>query len=219
MQFQRAAPNAVLVSAPVEAVREAAWYALVNERIPTPIIDTERNIVVGTQGDGILTVARVTTARFQPQGDGTIVSFESKPVLGGFDFGAKKRAQKLADSFESVLSTGYSPSPLPERPQISQPSAPIADPFGPANTPPNMTGQPIYGSVLATKRGGTVLAYGVFSLICCQILVPVTLIYGIIALNDYRRMGDPGDKWLVIAGMGVSVLGILGLIALFGFGA
>jgi hypothetical protein len=215
MQFQRASPNQVLVLAPIEEMREAAWHALSNARIMSPIIDMEKNLVSGSQGDGILTAARVATARFQARADGTLVSFESKPVLGGRDIGARGREKKLANSFERILSAGYSPSSNHEQPQVPFGSAPIADPFSTGKVGPIMTGHPVYGSVLAAKRGMTLLGYGIFSLICCQILVPITFIYGIIALRDYKRQGDPGDKWFVIAGMAISGLALLAFMSLF----
>ncbi|RYZ80926.1 MAG: hypothetical protein EOP06_24430, partial [Proteobacteria bacterium] len=92
MQFQRTSPTEVLVLAPVEEVREAAWHALWNERVPSPVIDIEKHLVSGTQGDGLFTPVRIVTAKFAPSLEGTLISFESRPVVGGKDIGAKGRA-------------------------------------------------------------------------------------------------------------------------------
>lgn len=217
MQFQRVASNQLLVQAPLEQVREAAWQALWNARIHLPVIDTERNLVSGTQGDGILTVMRVATAKLEPRPEGTLVSFQSKPILGGFDLSAKSRAKKLTTFLEQLLQSNYSPASL-EVASAGYAVAPIADPSG-AGAPALQTAQPLYGPVLAPKRGTRLLSYAFFSLLCCQILAPIAFAYGIGTLIDYKKHGNPGDKGLVIASMVFSLVVTVGTIyVLFNLG-
>ena len=216
MQFQRISPNELLVNGPIEAVREAAWHALREERVREPLIDAEKNVVVGSTGDGVITGARTVTGQLTPLAEGTSVVFQSKAVLGGtIDFGAGRKAtKKLADALERVLNSGFSSSgavgPVPAANVYAAP--PIAAATG-GSVPFVQSGGPIYGRMLAPKRGTTLLVYGFLGMICCQILAPFTIAYSIGALRDYKAKGDPGDKGLVIAGL---VLGILGCLLIVG---
>ncbi len=215
MQFQRIAPTQMLVSGPPDAVREATWYALLNVGVMMPTIDVPKNLVSGTQGDGVLTSVRVVTARFEMRPEGTLVSFEEKPLLGSsLDFGtAKKRAANMANSLERIIAGGFAP------PEVGVASsapiaAPIADPNGGVQSAlPMRIARPIYGEVRAPKRGATLLIYGILSALLCQILAPLTLIYGFGTLRDYKRQGDPGDKALVLGGMAIAGLVCLAIVA------
>ena len=197
----------MLVFGPLETVREAAWHTLRNARIPAPIIDVEKNLVSGAQGDGILVAVRVTTVRFEEKPEGILVSFERKSILGGGDLVAKWWAKTLADSFQRILANGYASTPDAQPlPVVHAP--PLADPTGAGNTAPILLGRPHYGPILAHKRGVTILCYGILSLLF-PVLAPSTIIYGIRGLVDYKRLGDPGDRRFLVAGMAISVLGTL----------
>ena len=206
MQFQRISAAEVLILAPLETAREAAWYALKNERIPSPLIDVEQNLVSGSRGDGVLTPILIATVTFQSQLEGTLVSFESKPAVGGKDIGARGRAKKLASMFERVLNSGHFATPGSVQ---AQAPAPLAEPSGAGSDSIALVGQPVYGLVLAPKRGTTLLTNSLVSLLCCQILLPFTLIYGLRTLKDYERQGDPGDRRMVIASIAVCGAGLL----------
>lgn len=212
MQFQRISPTELLVLAPVEEVREAAWHTLWNERIQSPLIDVQKNLVSGAQGDGILTPARVVSANFEERSEGILVAFDSSPVIGSKDVGAKGREKKLANTLEQVLAAHDS---FPSSIQSGIAPAPIADPSSTGDAPLNLSNQPLYGATLSPKKGVTILCYGILSLILCQILGPITLMYGFGALKEYEREGDPGDKGLIHKGMAVSGVACLLLIALF----
>lgn len=223
MQFQRFSPTQLLVVGPLEAVREAAWYALWSAGVLIPTIDAQKNIVSGSQGDGVLAVVRVVSATLDARPEGVLVSFESKPVMGGgIEFGAaKRRAQKLVESLERVLLSGFSGTPAPNAaPAPATFAAPIADPSGGGNTfvpPPQTMARPLYGEVRAPKRGVMMISYGLLSLIVCPIVAPITIIYGFSTLRDYQLKGDPGDKALVIAGMAVAALDCVAVAAVLGF--
>ncbi|BCM90139.1 hypothetical protein IAD21_01990 [Abditibacteriota bacterium] len=215
MQFQRISPTEFMVQAPVEEVREAAWYALRESRVANPIIDAEQNFVVGSTGDGFLSAARSATAQLIPQAQGTTVVFNSKPVLGGtIDFGAgKKASKKLADALERILNSGFTASGIVE-PMASAPMGAAPPPIalatgGGANAPFVPGDRPVYGKMLAPKRGTTLLSYAVIGILCCQFLSVFTIIYSIGALRDYKVKGDPGDKGLVVASLCLGVLGCL----------
>ncbi len=217
MQFQRISPSEVLVMAPVEQVREATWYALRESRVAFPIIDVEQSVVSGSTGDGVLTVARSVTAQLIPQAQGTSVVFQSKAVLGGtIDWGAgKKAARKLADTMERILSSGFTPTGPTEyqAPVVGNAPPPIALATGSGgNAPFVASDRPIYGRMLAPKRGATLLSYGVLGVLCCQFLSIFTVIYGFGALRDYKEKGDPGDRGLVIAGLCLGCLGCVVLV-------
>ena len=216
MQFERISSSEVLVLAPVETAREAAWYALKHERIPAPMIDVASNLVSGSQGDGVLTPVLIATASFQSQKDGTLVSFESIPAVGATDLAARGRAKKLANTFERVLNSGGFASP--DRAQMNAP-APIAAPSGGGNGSVALIGQPLYGPIVMPKLGMTLLCYSIFGTICCQIMAPITLFHGMGVLKQYHRRGDPGDRGIVVAAMMLSgvvtfviVLGLLWLL-------
>ena len=209
----------MLVSGPIDAVREATWYALLNAGVMTPLIDVPKNLVSGTQGDGVLSAVRMATARFEPRPEGTLVSFEEKPVLGGtIDFGTgKKRAANMANSLERIILGGFAPVPETEVASSAPIAAPIADPTGSVQSAsPYRVARPVYGEVRAPKRGVTLLIYGILGLLLCQIIAPITLIYGIGTLRDYKRQGDPGDKALVIGGMAIAGLVCLLWLSIFG---
>ncbi len=215
MQFQRISPTELLVDAPIEAMREATWHALREERVREPMIDAQKNAVFGSTGDGVITGARRVTAQLMPTPQGTSVVFQSKAVLGGtIDFGAGvKASKKLADALERVLSSGFASSGSMGVPETTNMVAapPIASATENAAFVPS--GGPIYGEMRAPKQGTTLLIYGFLGMICCQILAPFTIAYSIGALRSYKAKGDPGDKGLVIASL---VLGILGCLLIVG---
>jgi hypothetical protein len=156
----------------------------------------------------------IATAYFHKRPEGTLVSFDSRPVIGGKDMGARGRAKKMANTFERVLNSGHFADP--DSPQAQLP-APIAEPSGTGSDRVALTGPPVYGRLLASKRGTTLLTNSLVSLLCCQILLPFTLIHGVKTLRDYEQQGDPGDKGWVIASIaicGVGTVAVLGLILL-----
>lgn len=215
MQYQRVSPTEIVVAAPPEWAREAAWHSLWQSGVQLPVIDSERNIVSGSTGDGILVSARTARAVLQARDTGTSVMFSSQPVFGGsIDFGfGRKQAQKMADALQRIVTANAPATPDAGQPMAAPASfAPIASPTdvaAPRPAAPFQAVRPLYGTVLAPKRGGILLLYAFIIGVLCAILSPLNLFYGAKALKDYREQGDPGDKALVIAAMVVSTLVIL----------
>lgn len=210
MQYQRVSPTEIVVAAPLEWAREAAWHSLWQSGVQLPVIDGQRNIVSGSTGDGILVSARTARAVLQARETGTSVTFSSQPIFGGtLDFGyGRKQAQKMADALQRIV-TANAPATPDAAQAIAAPLAPIASPTdaGPLRpAAPFQAVRPLYGTVLAPKRGGILLIYSLITSLICQILAPLNLFYGVKALKDYREQGDPGDKALVIAAMVISIL-------------
>ena len=122
MAHSRPTPQQILTDLPLEAAREATWQGFVEAQVQSPLIDADKNIVVGTVGDGVLRAARTVAAQFERQGDGTLISFSSLPVMAGVMETGKaklKNAEKIADKVESVLARGWTRTP-----QFSAPFAP-----------------------------------------------------------------------------------------------
>ena len=222
VQYQRISATEILVAAPLEWAREAAWHSLWQSGVYLPVIDTGKNLVSGSTGDGVLAAARVVRARLEAREGGTLVAFSSRPVIGGtVDFGAGTRqAQKLADALQRIVQADAPWTPESAAPAPA-PVAPIASPVATtaqAQTPFVPTARPLYGPVLAPKRGVPLLLYSFIIAVLCAIASPLTLIYGFNALKDYREQGDPGDKSLVIAAMVISSLACLAVVILVAVG-
>lgn len=221
MQFQRISPTEILVAAPLDWAREAAWHSLWQSGVYLPVIDTDKNLVSGSTGDGVLVSARTARASLEARETGTFVSFSSKPLFGGtLDFGVgRKQAQKMADALQRIVSADapWTPESGPPAPVAV---APIASPIASAQAPSAPfvpTARPLYGPVLAPKRGVVLLLYSFITSVLCSIAAPINLIYGFKALKEYREQGDPGDKALVIAAMVFSSLvsvAVIGFLAL-----
>lgn len=212
-----------MVAAPIEWAREAAWHSLWQSGVYLPVIDTDKNLVSGSTGDGVLVSARTASANLEARETGTLVAFSSRPLFGGtLDFGAgRKQAQKMADALQRIASADapWTPDSAQNLPAPVAP-APIASPIAsaPSQAAPFVpTARPLYGPVLAPKRGVILLVYSLLTSVVCSILSPLNLIYGFKALKEYREQGDPGDQALVIAAMvisslvSVAVLGFIGL--------
>ena len=217
MQYQRVSPTEIVVAAPLEWAREAAWHSLWQSGVQLPVIDSERNIVSGSTGDGILVSARTARAVLQARETGTSVAFSSQPVFGGsIDFGyGRKQAQKMADALQRIVTANAPATADAGQPMAAPAYAPIASPTEagpPRPAAPVQSVRPLYGTVLAPKRGGILLIYSLITSVVCAILAPLNLFYGAKALKDYREQGDPGDKALVIAAMVVSTLVSLAMI-------
>jgi len=219
VQFQRVSPTQILVAAPLEWAREAAWHSLWQSGVYLPVIDTDRNLVSGSTGDGILVSARTARAFFEARPEGTLVAFASQPVFGGtLDFGyGRKQAQKMADALQRIATADapWTPDAAPSPAPVAV--APIASPLASASPQPApfvAAARPLYGPVLAPKRGIVLLVYSLLTSVICSIIAPLNVVYGFKALKDYREQGDPGDKALVIAAMAISSLVSLFVIAL-----
>lgn len=218
VQFHRVSPTQILIAAPVEWAREAAWHSLWQSGVYLPVIDAQRNLVSGSTGDGILVSARTARARLEARPEGTLVEFSSAPLFGGtLDFGVgRKQAQKMADALQRIAAADApwtpeaAPAPAPAVAPIASPVASVSPqqaPFVPA-------ARPLYGPVLAPKRGIVLLVYSLLTSVICAVITPINLVYGFKALKDYREQGDPGDKALVIAAMVISGLVSLLVVSL-----
>lgn len=213
MSTSRPTPQQVLTDLALEAAREATWQGFREAGVKEPLIDRDKNVVAGTTGDGVLQASRLALATFEVQGLGTLITFESKPIMGGVvEAGGVKRkqAKKLADAVEKVIERGW--TRVPEAPLGSEmvaPVAPIASPGAPLGP---VAGEPVYGGMLPAKQGTTLIIYGVLGLFCCQILAPFTWYCSNQALKKYGDI-DPGDKSIVKI---ARILGIVGCLFLVG---
>ena len=124
----------------------------------------------------------------------------------------------MADALQRIVAADAPWTPADaQAPAVAVPVAPIASPVASATPQPAPfvpVARPLYGQVLAPKRGVVLLVYSLLTSVICSILAPLKLVYGFKALKDYREQGDPGDKGLVIAAMVVSSLVSLLVIAL-----
>jgi len=115
-------------------------------------------------------------------------------------------AQSLARPDQTV---GW--RPLTDFPEFAQALAQAA---------PAVYAQPTSGSIPSSTNNMamTSLILGCLSLVCCQPLAIVGLILGLIALNQTRTDPTKGGKGLAIAGVAVSIAGIVffGLLLVFG---
>jgi hypothetical protein len=214
MTTQRLAPNQLLVPLPLDEAREAVWQTLAEAGLQRVVIDIGRNTVTGwTRTSFLGGEGQNVTASFMPHQLATIVSINSSPQLAGtIDFGRSKRhAAKLIDRLAGLLAQDWSRTPVETSPTEVPVAAPIAAPTGEVMARPQTSG-PIYAPAGPWPRGRTVLTYGIFGLLCCQIASVFAVIYGISALREYGP-NDPGDKASVIVGL---ILGLLGtLVVLF----
>ncbi len=214
MATSRPTPQQVLTDLPLDAAREATWQGFKDAGVKSPVIDGEQSVVVGTTGDGVLQAARGVRATFSAEMGGTLISLESKPIMGGVIEARRvklKQAAKVADAVEKVIERGWERRPTSHEMGAPMPAmpAPIAAPGAPVAA---MTGDPFYGQVLPHKQGTTLIIYGVLGLFCCQILAPFTWYYCNVALRSYGDI-DPGDKSLVKV---ARILGIIGCLFLIG---
>lgn len=121
MAHSRPTPQQILTDLPLEAAREATWQGFFEASVQSPMIDATENLVVGTVGDGVLQAARIVSASFERAENGTLISFTSRPVMGGVIESGKaklKKAEKVADKVEAVLARGWTRTP-----QVSAPFA------------------------------------------------------------------------------------------------
>jgi hypothetical protein len=89
---------------------------------------------------------------------------------------------------------------MPEfAPLLPPPPAPITFPV----TPQAPTTNPMAGWALGT---------GIFSVVCCQICGPVSIVLGVLALSQLKQNPTQGGRGLAIAGI---VLGIISLLISF----
>lgn len=214
MNIQRLSPVEILADGPIEQIRELIWYGLRDAGVRECIIDTNRNVVVGSTGANLTTYGQAITATLENRADGTHISVRSEAqVQGTIDFGKSKRqSQAMADSIEKFLRQGpREASPVELTP--ATPIAPIADPSG--MTTPAGTG-PMYGTAMPPKRGTAVLVYGLLGVTCCQIAGPFAWYYGGKALKEYG-VNDPGDKTMVRIGWVLGIIGTLILLLRIGF--
>lgn len=119
MAHSRPTPQQILTDLALEAAREATWQGFFEAGVQSPMIDPAQNLVVGTIGDGVLQAARIVSATFERSGDGTQITFTSRPVMGGVIETGKaklKKAEKVADKVEAVLARGWTRTP-----QVSAP--------------------------------------------------------------------------------------------------
>lgn len=215
MATSRPTPQQILTDLALDAAREATWQGFREAGVKEPLIDREKNVVAGTTGDGVLQAARLALATFEEQSMGTLITFESKPIMGGVvEVGGVKRKQgkKLGDAVEKVIERGWTRMPdslSPFGAERAAPVAPIAAPGAPIGP---VVGEPVYGGMLPAKQGTTLIIYGVLGLFCCQILAPFTWYYSNQALKKYGDI-DPGDKSTVKV---ARILGILGCLFLIG---
>jgi hypothetical protein len=212
MDIQRLSPTEILASVPLEEAREMVWHGLRDAGIPNLLIDTNKNVVVGSTGANLSTYGQNITATLTSTADGTLIAVKSEAqVQGSIDFGKSKRqAQSLSEAIENSLRQGqrYTPPAVDLAP--TSPVAPIASPFDvPSNEMGGFAG-PVYGTAMPPKRGTAILIYGLLGISCCQIAAPFALIYGRKALKEYGNT-DPGDKSMVRIGW---ILGIIGCVIL-----
>ena len=217
MATSRPTPAQLLCDLPLEAAREATWQGFIEAGVKGPLIDAAQNTVTGTTGDGVLSAARLVRASFQTLAGGTLISLESKPVMGGVmeSAGTKtKKAAQVAGAIEAVIGRGWTRIPASQSPFAAEApvaNAPIAAPGAPI-APLAPSGDPVYGGALPPKQGTTLLVYGILGLVCCQIAAPFTVYYATKALQSYGDL-DPGDKSLVKV---ARILGIIGTLLLVG---
>lgn len=214
MPTSRPTPQQILTGLPLEAAREATWQSFVEASVKTPIIDREKNVVFGTTGDGFLAATRTVTANFASQNEGTLISIENKPVIGGsIDFGgSKRRAKKIANNVESVIGRGWTraPSAIETVAAPTAATAPIAEPTAQKTAMP--VSGPVYGVAMPAKQGNTILLYAILGLTCVPIAAPFALVYANKALKTYGDL-DPGDKSLVNISRIIGIIGCVLLVA------
>lgn len=212
MATSRPTPQQILTDLPLEAAREATWQGFVEASVKTPIIDREKNIVFGTTGDGFLAATRTVSATFASQSEGTLISIENKPVIGGsIDFGgSKRRARKIAGVIENVIGRGWTrePSAIESVVAPTAATAPIAEPTAQKIAMP--ASGPVYGVAMPAKQGNTIMLYAILGLTCVPIAAPFALVYANKALKTYGDI-DPGDKSLVNISR---IIGIIGCVLL-----
>jgi hypothetical protein len=84
----------------------------------------------------------------------------------------------------------------------------------PAGAPPPMTPMPV-AMAPATPKSNQMAVWamitGIFSLLCCQVLGPVSIVLGIVALSQIKQNSQQEGSGFAIAGI---VLGSLSLILL-----
>ena len=214
MATSRPTPQQVSTDLPLEAAREAVWQGFIEAGVQMPVIDSEKNLVAGTTGDGFFAATRAVTATFDRDAQGTLVSVASKPIIGGsIDFGvSKRRAKKIANAVEAVMARGWTRQPSPVAiegvPVNVAARAPIADPTAPKIAA--LASGPVYGIAMPAKQGNTLLVYAILGLTCVPIAAPFAWYYASKALKTYGDL-DPGDKSLVNISR---IIGIVGCVLL-----
>lgn len=218
MSHQRLAPNQISTTLPLEAAREATWRAFAQSGLSDVLIDRDKNIVAGSSGATWKSNGETLIAHFSELAGNTLIEVKAQSHFGGKLDGRrlKKRATKITDTIESVLSAGYnavSSAPLsPPAPRGFAGVAPIAAPTGENSY---ALGAPVYGQAMPAKRGNVIMVYAILGLLLIHILSPAAWIYANKTLKDYGEL-DPGDKKQVKLGRIIGIVGTVVLIFIWG---
>jgi hypothetical protein len=190
------------------------WRLFLANGYYNSLIDPAKNVVRGYIPSNFLTNGDAATATFALGAGGTIVNVDVRPCIpGAVDFGkSKRKAVKLTDLLVSQLSQGVPLVSGPPEPGAQVARTPIADPSGAISAPGS---QPMYGHVGPIPVGQHILVNSIVLICICQILSIFNLILAVKTLKEYGQ-DDPGDKGLVIAGLVISSLVSLVVVAYIG---
>jgi len=203
--------NQLLINLPLEAAREAVWRAFVAKGMPDAVIDLELGQVVGQTGAGVRSYGVQYWASFEPQPDGTLITMGGKLALRGLvDLGStRNRVAQMTKALIPALNAESAPgaATAPAGPGMAPASPeawiPIASPTGEVS---KFRGNPVYGTAPMLKQGKAVLIFGVVSMLCCSYAAPFAVFYAWRALREYGDR-DPGDRNLVLWGIGTGIAG------------